>query len=160
MFFIWYERDTLPVFTGLGRCPIVNWDFVEQWVFLCPSCRPPMTFTGIRTCDLSSISGVFYSNKWGAAPAALTFLSVALSLQKVGHPWLRWSDGIFSHSITGEIGLTSSLWIALSLRKTSIVKCPSYKCSQMTHEWSISSDSAGSICGVVTMSSLDEQQTQ
>ena len=26
---------------------------------------------------------------WGAAPAALTFLSVALSLQKVGHPWSK-----------------------------------------------------------------------
>ena len=22
-------RHTLPVFTGLGRCPIVNWDFAE-----------------------------------------------------------------------------------------------------------------------------------
>ena len=27
----------------------------------------------------------------GAAPAALTFLSVALSLQKVGHPWFKLS---------------------------------------------------------------------
>ena len=39
------------------------------------------------------VNCVFYSNKCisgvrrSAAPAALTFLSVALSLQKVGHPW-------------------------------------------------------------------------
>ena len=43
-------RHTLPVFTGLGRCPIVNWDFCwsnEHFWTRCPSCRPPMTFTGI-----------------------------------------------------------------------------------------------------------------
>ena len=52
-------RHTLPVFTGLGRCPIVNWDFsgaVSIFWTGCPSCRPPMTFTRIRTCDLSSES--------------------------------------------------------------------------------------------------------
>ena len=52
-------RHTLPVFTGLGRCPIVNWDFCwssEHFWTGCPSCRPPMTFTRIRTHDLSSES--------------------------------------------------------------------------------------------------------
>ena len=52
-------HHTLPVFTGLGRCPIVSWDFagaVSIFWTGCPSCRPPMTFTGIRTRDLSSDS--------------------------------------------------------------------------------------------------------
>ena len=52
-------RHILPVFTGLGRCPIVSWDFaVTVSIFWtgCPSCRPPMTFTRIRTRDLLSES--------------------------------------------------------------------------------------------------------
>ena len=28
-------RHTLPVFTGLGRCPIVNWDFAGAVSILC-----------------------------------------------------------------------------------------------------------------------------
>ena len=50
---------TLPVFTGLGQCPIVNWDFsraVSIFWTRCPSCCPPMTFTRIRTHDLSNES--------------------------------------------------------------------------------------------------------
>ena len=50
---------TLPVFTGLGWCPIVNWDFARAVRFFWtgyPSCHPPMTFTRIRTCDISSES--------------------------------------------------------------------------------------------------------
>ena len=25
-------RHTLPIFTGLGRCPIVNWDFIVELI--------------------------------------------------------------------------------------------------------------------------------
>ena len=49
-------HHTLPVFMGLGWCPIVSWDFCwssEHFWTRCPSCHPPMTFTGIRTRDLS-----------------------------------------------------------------------------------------------------------
>ena len=53
-------RHTLPIFMGLGRCPIVNWDFAGALSIFgldaLPSCRPPMTFTGIRTRDFSSES--------------------------------------------------------------------------------------------------------
>ena len=44
-------RHTLPVFTGLGRCPIVNWDFCwssEHFWTGCPSCRPSMTLPGLE----------------------------------------------------------------------------------------------------------------
>ena len=27
---LWFLRHTLLVFTGLGRCPIVSWDLLEQ----------------------------------------------------------------------------------------------------------------------------------
>ena len=47
---MWFYVTRSPFFTGLGRCPIVNWDFCwssEHFWTGCPSCRPPMTFTGI-----------------------------------------------------------------------------------------------------------------
>ena len=33
-------RHTLPVFTGLGRCPIVNWDFAEAASIFGPDALP------------------------------------------------------------------------------------------------------------------------
>ena len=33
-------RHTLPVFTGLGRCPIVNWDFVGAVSIFGPDALP------------------------------------------------------------------------------------------------------------------------
>ena len=47
---------TLPIFTGLGQCPIVNWDFagaVSIFWTGCPSCHPPMTSTRIGAHGLS-----------------------------------------------------------------------------------------------------------
>ena len=52
-------HHTLPVFTGLEWCPIVSWDFCwssEYFWTRYPSCHPPMTFTKIRTHNLSSKS--------------------------------------------------------------------------------------------------------
>ena len=48
-------RHTLPVFTGLERRPIVSWDFAETVSIFWTGC-PSMTFTRIRTRDLSSES--------------------------------------------------------------------------------------------------------
>ena len=52
-------RHTLPIFTGLGQCPIVKlglyWSSEHFWIG-CPSCCPLMTFTRIRTRNLSSES--------------------------------------------------------------------------------------------------------
>ena len=33
-------RHTLPVFTGLGRCPIVSWDFAEAVIIFEPDALP------------------------------------------------------------------------------------------------------------------------
>ena len=33
-------RHTLPVFTGLGRCPIVNWDFSGAVSIFGPNALP------------------------------------------------------------------------------------------------------------------------
>ena len=33
-------RHTLPVFTGLGRCPIVNWDFAGAVSIFGPDALP------------------------------------------------------------------------------------------------------------------------
>ena len=52
-------HHTLPIFMGLGQCPIVSWDFagaVSIFWIRCPSCHPPMTFIRIRTCELLSES--------------------------------------------------------------------------------------------------------
>ena len=52
-------HHTLPIFTRLGWCLIVNWDFCwssEHFWTGCPSCHPTMTFTGNRTRNLSSES--------------------------------------------------------------------------------------------------------
>ena len=47
-------RHTLPVFTGLGRCPIVNWDFAGAVSIFGPDALPVVhqwLFSGIRTRD-------------------------------------------------------------------------------------------------------------
>ena len=37
---MWFLRHTLPVFTGLGRCPIVNWDFAGALSIFGPDALP------------------------------------------------------------------------------------------------------------------------
>ena len=56
----------------------------------------------------------------GAAPAALTFLSVALTLQKVGHPWCRhWNCVEQPAGATAVLGKDGTKWNKMDIEVVS-----------------------------------------